>query len=280
MAQHLEGIVQPTIHPRIQEFFRQQSLAFVSSTDGEGMRWASVVGGLPGFLNAVDGTTLHVGRAPTVSDPLHENLRVNADVGLLIIDFANRLRVRLNGSAQLRPDGTFYVHARQVYPNCSKYIQARRFEINTSTQQSTSRVSRSDRLTRRQQHWIKEADTFIIASAHQEGGADASHRGGNPGFITTPDTNTIIWPDYAGNMMFNTLGNISANPRAGLLFLDFDTGSTLQLTGEAKIVWDDAQIATYAGACRLVSFRAEQVLEISSVLPLRWAFEGYSPYNP
>ena len=65
-----------------------------------------------------------------------------------------------------------------------------------------------------------------------------------------------------------------------MLFLDFDTGSTLQLIGEANIIWDAAQIARYKGAERLVSYRIEQVLEIENWLPLRWEFESYSPFNP
>jgi len=280
IAKHLAGTVEATINLRMQEFLRQQPIVFVSSIDAEGRRWASGVAGLPGFMKAIDDTTLHVGTAPTLSDPLHGNLQVNSDVGLLVIDFANRIRIRLNGSAILQPDGSFYVHAEQVYANCSKYIQARRFELITPAQQNTSELSRTDRLTANQQQWIKEADTFIIASAHREGGADASHRGGNPGFITTPDPNTIIWPDYVGNMMFNTLGNIAADPRAGLLFLNFDIGCTLQLSGEANIIWDAAQIAGYRGAKRLVSFRIEQVFENDKKLPLRWEFEDYSPYNP
>ncbi len=80
--------------------------------------------------------------------------------------------------------------------------------------------------------------------------------------------------------MFNTLGNIAANPKAGLLFLDFDTESTLQLTGEANIIWDAAQIAKHKGVERLLSYRIEQVLEIDEKLPLRWEFESYSPFNP
>ena len=62
--------------------------------------------------------------------------------------------------------------------------------------------------------------------------------------------------------------------------MNFDTGSTLQFTGEAKIIWDAARIAKYKGAERLVSYRIEQVLEIENKLPLRWEFESYSPFNP
>ena len=280
MAAQSERVIKTTINPRAQEFLRQQPLAFVASVDAQGWVWASVVDGLPGFMKAVDEATIHIGAAPTLSDPLHDNLRVNSDVGLLIMEFATRRRMRVNGRADLQPDGSFYVHAQQVYANCPKYIQARRFDVLAPAEPNASDVSRTDMLTAKQQQWLRHADTFFIGTAHSDGGADASHRGGNPGFVTTADPNTIIWPDYVGNMMFNTLGNIAANPRAGLLFLDFDTGSTLQLTGEANIIWDAAQIAKYKGAERLVSYRIEQVLQIDKKLPLRWEFESYSPFNP
>ena len=280
LAQRLEGMIQTTIDPRIQEFLRQQPMVFVGSVDAEGRRWASVVAGPPGFMIAIDDTTVHIAEAPIKDDPLNTNLQGGSAVGLLIMDFANRLRIRVNGRAELQPDGSFYVHAQQVYPNCSKYIQARRVEVITPAKQNKSDVSRTDSLTAEQRQWITQADTFFIASAHREGGADVSHRGGNPGFVTAADASTLLWPDYAGNNMFNTLGNIAVTPQAGLLFLSFDTGSTLQLTGEAEIVWDAAQIAKYQGAERLLSYRIEQVLEINEKLPLRWDFEGYSPFNP
>ena len=136
------------------------------------------------------------------------------------------------------------------------------------------------RSKRAQERWIQQADTFLIASAHPEGGADSSHRGGNPGFVRVSESSELTWPDYVGNNMFNTLGNIAANPLTGLLFLDFTSGSTLQLTGQARIIWDTAQMAEHKGAERLVSFRIEQVLEIQNWLPLRWQFNGYSPFNP
>ncbi len=279
-AQQSERVIKTTMKPVAQEFLHQQPMAVVASVAAEGWVWASVVAGLPGFMVAVDEGTIHIGAAPTVSDPLHDNLRVNANVGLLIMNFATRRRMRVNGRAELQPDGSFYVHAQQVYANCPKYIQARRFEVITPAGQNTSDVSRTDRLTAKQQQWITQADTFFIASAHLEGSADASHRGGNPGFVSVVDPNTLIWPDYVGNKMFNTLGNIAANPKVGLLFLDFDTGSTLQLAGEAHINWDASEIAKYNGAERLVTFRIEQAVEIENRLPLRWEFESYSPFNP
>ena len=280
LAQRVGGSIRKTIHPVAQEFLNQQPMAVVVSIDGEGRVWASVVAGPPGFMEAVDERTVHVGAAPTVGDPLRDNLLANPDIGLLVIEFATRRRMRVNGQAEVQSDGSFLVHARQVYGNCQKYIQARRVQVIGFPEQNPSNVFRTDGLTAKQQLWIAGSDTFFIASAHPQGGADASHRGGNPGFVAIADSQTLIWPDYVGNNMFNTLGNIAANPQAGLLFLDFDTGSTLQLTGEASIIWDAAQISEHKGAVRLVSYRIEQALEIDRMLPLRWQFESYSQFNP
>jgi len=59
------------------------------------------------------------------------------------------------------------------------------------------------------------------------------------------DKATLVFPNYWGNTMFNTLGNISLNPHAGLLFLDFASGSTLQITGKASIDWDKNRVAEF-----------------------------------
>ena len=110
-----------------------------------------------------------------------------------------------------------------------------------------------------------------IATAHPERGADASHRGGNPGFVRIVDAHTLLIPDYAGNTMFLTLGNIQANPRAGLLFVDFASGSLLQLSGTAEIGWDSAETALFAGAERVLRFIVTTAVELRGISPLRAA---------
>ena len=72
--------------------------------------------------------------------------------------------------------------------------------------------------------------------------------------------------------MFQTLGNITANPRVGLLFLDFARGGTLQLTGSATIDWDAWRAAAFPGARRLIEVRIARAIAIAGALPLRWRF--------
>jgi hypothetical protein len=135
-------------------------------------------------------------------------------------------------------------------------------------------------LTEKQRRWIREADTFFVASSHSDGGVDASHRGGNPGFVQVVNESRLVWPDYSGNMMFQTLGNIAVNPRTGLLFIDFKKGDTLQLTGQASINWEVNRAINFPGAERLVEFDIEEAVEITNTIPFRWQFIESSPFNP
>jgi ferredoxin-NADP reductase len=96
---------------------------------------------------------------------------------------------------------------------------------------------------------------------------DASHRGGDPGFVTVVDDGRLAIPDYPGNNHYNTIGNLELDPRAGLLFVSFATGSLLQLTGRVTVDWHP-DAATHAE--RVLHFDVDEVVEQPSVLPLRW----------
>ena len=77
----------------------------------------------------------------------------------------------------------------------------------------------------------------MLGTAHPAAGADTSHRGGDPGFVRVDDDGSLRWPDLPGNNLFNSLGNIAADPHASLLFLDPSTGRNVQLSGRAALEW-------------------------------------------
>jgi hypothetical protein len=108
-------------------------------------------------------------------------------------------------------------------------------------------------------------------------GVDVSHRGGKPGFVWVDNNNTLTIPDYLGNFHFNTLGNFLVNPKAGLLFIDFDKGHVLSLTGIVEILWESVELEYFDGAERLWQFHLEKGLYLKYSLPFKWQFEGYSP---
>jgi uncharacterized protein len=281
MAERVGNSIHSTMPLATREFLEEQRMIVVGSVGENGQVWASLLVGEPRFVRALDERTVRIDATPFPDDPLAKVLQgAGNEVGMIAIDLATRRRLRLNGEAERCPDG-IYVRARQVYANCPKYIQAREMETGgTEPGLHNGYALRPRRLTDEQLRLISDADTFFIASAHPEGEADASHRGGNPGFVRFLDENALEFPDYSGNTMFNTLGNIAVNPSAGLLFLDFEGAATLQLTGEARIVWDTGRAARFAGAERVVEFRVKEAVEIRYAVPLRWRFEGYSPFNP
>jgi predicted pyridoxine 5'-phosphate oxidase superfamily flavin-nucleotide-binding protein len=92
---------------------------------------------------------------------------------------------------------------------------------------------------------VSAADTFFVATASGPGvpggGVDISHRGGPPGFVRV-EGEALLIPDYRGNRYFNTLGNLLLQPRAALLFVDFEGGGLLQLQGSAEVFWDQADL--------------------------------------
>ena len=166
----------------------------------------------------------------------------------------------------------------QAYSNCPKYIQARAIESETSAPNSPA--ASSTLLNGSQKSWIERADTLFIASIHPERGADASHRGGAPGFLRIVDDETLLLPDYSGNNMFNTYGNLAVDPRVGLLFIDFEAGHALHLSGAAELVWDKDQLSTLPGAERALRIHIESVIERPNALSIHWGQPVASPFNP
>jgi hypothetical protein len=187
--------------------------------------------------------------------------------------------VRVNGRGVIR-GGAIYLTTDEVYGNCRRYLQERIFIGKRETQAAEKKGSVAITLSAVQQQQISQADTFFIATDNPERGADVSHKGGNPGFVRVRDEKRIAFPDYNGNSMFNTLGNVTVNPHAGLLFIDFDSGRTLQLTGRASIDWSPERVRTFPGAERVVDFDLEQIIDKPAGFPLLAKFRQYSRNNP
>lgn len=280
MAQRVGNAIKSSLPPYVADFLVKRPYVVLASVDKRGCVWASFLAGESGFVQVLDEVTVRLTAVPEINDPLYENLLAGSQIGLLAIQLAARERVRLNGYAQLRDNREILIAVEQAYGNCPKYIQRRELSHVKEEKTAAPQVMIAQTLSSEQMEWIATADTFFVGTAHLKRGADSSHRGGNRGFIRVVDAHTIVWPDYAGNMMFNTLGNIEANPHTGLLFLDFERGRTLQLTGRAQIIWDEAQIAEYTGAERLVSFTVVEVREMSQAIPFQWAFQDFSSANP
>lgn len=285
MAARIANGIHAAIPPVAAAFLAEQRMAVASSVDSRGRVWASLLSGEAGFIEVLDHQTVRIEANMVEGDPLHQNLEGQAQpIGLVIIDLATRRRMRLNGKAWLQPEGSMVVQAEQVYSNCPKYIQRRQLSKASLSPgaplQPQPKSESGPGLSREQQGWLAEADTFFIATYHPQGGADASHRGGRPGFVRVLDETTLLFPDYSGNNMFQTLGNLVVQPRAGLLFIDFEGGSTLQLTGQGHLSWEGPELKKFAGAERVIRFGIEQVIETVAAHSLRGPLVEYSPFIP
>jgi predicted pyridoxine 5'-phosphate oxidase superfamily flavin-nucleotide-binding protein len=280
-ADKLAAAMRGAILPSLAGFVAAQRMAVLGTVDRSGAVWASVVTGDAGFLQVIDYQSIRIAAVPAAGDPLAENLASPAHAALIVADLATRRRLRLNGEGHIVEGGTIEIRDAQVYSNCPHYIQARApIGEHQWPAGADAAAVRTAQLSTDHQRLIARADTFFIATDHPESGADVSHRGGNPGFVRIVNGRRLAIPDYSGNNMFNTLGNIAVNPHVGLLFIGFDSGRTLQLTGRAAIDWDAARAATLAGAERIVDFELDEAVDNPHGFPLRYEFHEYSHFNP
>jgi len=278
-AERIGRMVSPYLTDPVARLMADHRMAVAATLDRDARVWASVLTGPAGFLRPVDERLMLIEQHPRTTDPLSRNLASPGPLGLLAIDLSTRRRLRFNGRALHDPVRGIFLSVEQVYGNCPKYIQARRLEFEAGDDGAMS-PERASALSEAQAAWIGAADTFFVASFHPEGGADASHRGGAPGFVLPVDRRTVAFGDYPGNTMFNTLGNIAAQPRAGLLFLDFASGDILQLTGRARLDWNPEAVAAFRGAQGVrVVFEIDEVIQTRGA-GLRGQLLGYSPFNP
>ncbi|OZG71091.1 hypothetical protein BTA51_22175 [Hahella sp. CCB-MM4] len=268
------------------EFFSQLPFLIVGSLDREGQPWASMRVGHPGFVSSPDAQQLIVRSSPMRGDPVGDNLQVGDSIGLLGIQFHTRRRNRLNGVVSDITSSGLKLDVSQSFGNCPKYIQARSSFPEQCEANRHPEVICSESLDASMVEMISKADTFFIASSHPTPnglkpmqGVDVSHRGGMRGFVKIDQSRRVLTvPDYTGNFFFNTLGNLLLNPRAGLLFLDFDTGDLLYLAVDVKIIWEGAELDTFEGAQRLLKMEVRKAVRAAESLPWKWSRPELSPY--
>lgn len=265
------------------EFYAQLPYVFLGHADPEGWPWASVLFGKPGFMHSPDRRHVHIDAEPVPGDPLSQSWGERMPVGLLGIELPTRRRNRLAATIIPSEDKTLKLEIQQAFGNCPQYIQARSLSWLHEDERPESQTASLSTLAPMHAKLIAESDTFFVASylkkesSGASEGADVSHRGGKPGFVRVDNDKTLTIPDYLGNNHFNTFGNFIENGRAGLLFLDFERGHMLTLSGEAEILWDSAELRYFEGAQRLWRFRLHKGYFVKHALPVRWSFDSYSP---
>lgn len=262
------------------DFYPRLPFIVAGAVDPADDVWATAIAGEPGFLGSPDPFTLTVAAGRDPSDPADAGLEDRDSIGLLGIELHTRRRNRLNGVIR-RDAGQsgFAVEVRESFGNCPRYIRPREFRyVRDPAVREAAHAEKLEALDAPARAMIEAADTLFVASyvgrAGEERRVDVSHRGGPQGFVRVGKDGALTIPDFAGNNFFNTLGNIRSNPKAGLAFIDFTNGNMLQLTGEAEIVIDAAEIAVFPGAERLLRIRPRRIVRRPDVLPLRWVSQA------
>ena len=253
-------------------FFPLLPYAVLGTVDPSGDVWATVRAGRPGFLSSPDPQRLDLAIRPQPWDPAEAGIQDGLPVALLGIDLSTRRRNRLNGPVLKRTARGFSIGVEQSFGNCPKYITLR--SSPEPAEEGVAPPQKLEGLDEAARRLIGEAKTFFVASyamgSSGQRQVDVSHRGGEPGFVRFAADGRLTIPDYSGNRFFNTLGNLLANPRAGLVFIDFATGDLLQMSGDAAVEIDSPDIASLPGAERLWRFRPRRIVRHPGGLALRW----------
>lgn len=271
----------------VSRLFQQTPLVIISTLDTDDNLWVRAVFREKGQDVVIrageegDGRVLEVYCGDDGGEVGWE-LRVGGFVGVLVIDFGRRVRYRVTGVVERRMKGGWWaVRVREAFWNCPKYIQ-RRVLVKRDVVGSEGKVRwevGGEVLGDWERGVVERCDTMFFGSYYGERGCDVNHRGGGKGFVRVEDDGKVLWwPEYRGNGMFQSDGNLEVDERAGLLFIDFETGDLVQVSGKGKVEWDMGGFVD--GVRRRVVFKVEKVVRGFGVTDLRWKLVDFSPYNP
>ncbi|OBK17745.1 pyridoxamine 5'-phosphate oxidase family protein [Mycobacterium asiaticum] len=269
-AQRLEGMLgHASLSSGAAGFLAQQTFAVMTARDREGLLWTSPLTAATGFLQGRGGV-LSVGSTFREGDPLN-GILAGQRVGMIAIDFASRRRMRLNGVLAAVDAAGMVVQVDQAFGNCPQYIHPRTVDVPTLRTTPPTGARHETSLGEADRALVTAADTFFLGTTHPTRGSDASHRGGPPGFVIVDSPGQLWWPDYPGNNMFNSFGNLLVDDEAALLFVDFETGASLHVSGRAQVQWTIPDGPGADGAARGVRFRVDSVVALGNAMVKRAA---------
>jgi uncharacterized protein len=266
-------------------FIEKQAMTAVAARDRAGALWASLWFGQPGFLKSPEGRHIEVHAGATQrdpDDPVWDAMQPGAPLGMLFIELGTRRRYRVNGRVRQLDAAQLQLAIDEAYPNCPKYIQRRHLRTLGEPQTGGSGATQGERwLNADGLAVLARADTLFISSGTPAGGLDASHRGGPAGFVQALDPGRLRVPDYGGNSLFNTLGNLALDARCGLVLPDFEGDRLLHLSGRAELLWDqpDPQGLT-GGTGRFWTFEIDAWRLRPMPAALAWEYLDASPFLP
>ncbi|PNS21714.1 hypothetical protein CAC42_1568 [Sphaceloma murrayae] len=304
----------PMLTPQAAALLPRAPLLAIGTLDDKGRPWTTVWGGDTGLAQSLGNSTIGI-RTPVAAtlDPVIELLIGNAADGEVVkeeaqarlvsgltIDLLTRKRVKIAGSmvagalnriktsdevAQVGTDEgeavlQLVVRINESLGNCPKYINKK--EI-TSSSPRPRLVSDTIPLPLKALDLLQTSDLFFLSTTHSGYDMDTNHRGGPPGFVRVlenDDKTILVYPEYSGNRLYQSLGNMITNPQVGICFPDFATGNCLFVSGSTEILVgkDAASLITRSNLAVKITVEAARFVE--GVLPFRGTSGESSPYNP
>ncbi|ATY58921.1 oxidoreductase FAD-binding domain-containing [Cordyceps militaris] len=278
-------------------------LLAVGTLDAEGRPWTTLWGGAPGAAEPVAPDVLGVSTGvDTAHDPVYGALWGDARgaggvvqpakmAAALAIDLETRDRVKLMGAVVAGSADTtagtlqMALLVQGSLGNCPKYLNRKRVAPRAYGPDTALLVAEDGRvLPTEATRLLDRADLFFLSSTDGET-MDTNHRGGPPGFVRVlrneADEAVIVYPEYSGNRLYQTLGNLHVNPLVGLVVPDFATADVLYLTGRASLLVGAAAAAIMPRTTLAVQVTIRAARFVRAGLPLRGvASLEPSPYNP
>ncbi|CAL3962649.1 hypothetical protein PZA11_000252 [Diplocarpon coronariae] len=302
---HMDNPTQPGLPQRWASniLFRSPLIA-LGTIDADGRIWTTVWGGEAGFSRAIAQDI--IGVKSTVDrqhDPVLEALlggKADGEVvqgegtGKMIsglsINLESRSRVKLYGrmaagALVTAEEGVgevqLVIRIEQSLGNCPKYLNKKHILPHKP---HPKLVSKDLPLPPGAVSLLANSDLFFISSSNHETDMDNNHRGGPPGFVrilsNVQDDVSLVYPEYSGNRLYQTLGNLRVTPQAGLVFPDFTSGNVLYISGKTEILVGQAATDLIARTNLAVKITVEAARFVSDGLAFRGHQGEFSPYNP
>ena len=301
----------PTLSPQLANHLQLAPLVAIGTLDKQGRPWTTLWGGESGLARPLGGGIIGLKTAvPGSYDPVIEELvgkEPNGEivkeedegrmVSGLTIDLMTRKRVKMYGrmvagALMKRDDETIdredtiaevqlVVKVQQSLGNCPKYLNSKRISPARSLPEL---VDEKPYFSLQALELLAKADMFFLSTSNNKIDMDTNHRGGPPGFIRVASNDesgaVICWPEYSGNRLYQTLGNLQVNPVCGICVPDFETGNLLYLTGRTEVLLSKDANAYLPRSNLAVRLTVTSSRFVANALPFRGEETQRSPYNP
>ncbi|WP_328997816.1 pyridoxamine 5'-phosphate oxidase family protein [Kribbella sp. NBC_00709] len=299
-------------------WMERSPLLALGTVDQADRIWTTVLGGRAGVIKPIAAGVLGLsspaflapGAGWTGFDPVLEALFSGAQDGGVVdhgrgklvaglaMDLEKRSRVKLAGrvlrgivlaneTVEIETDPTrvdvqLAVAVDETLGNCPKYLNRKAVWAH---EPSPRLVSDSLPLPHEAVELIGKSDIFFLSSRHGTKSMDTNNRGGTPGFVrvfsnSADEGVSLVYPEYSGNRLFQSLGNLQTDPAVGITFPDFETGDVLYLSGRAEILVGAEATAVLPHSRVAVKVTVEAARFVSDGLPFRGRLLDPSPYNP